>query len=217
MLRIDVLRHGESELSACLRGSLNDALTPQGWQQMQQEVANVVDVYSNQFNSTLVPWQAIWTSPLQRCERFASDLSERLNLDLYKSAKFQEMHFGDWEGQTTALLYQQYPEQLAEFWQHPTQFTPPSAESLEVFQQRVWSGLEQMLVQMQTLQLTHVLLVSHGGVIKLLKCLALQQDLDLILTQSAELGQLYRFELTFSRSQQLCIRSVEANVRATPE
>jgi alpha-ribazole phosphatase len=48
---------------------------------------------------------------------------------------------------------------------------------------------------MQHKQFERVLVVTHGGVIKLLKCLAMNQPLDNILKMSAELGQLNRFVL----------------------
>ena len=212
MLQIDVLRHGETELSGCLRGSTDDALTAQGWAQMQQGIRTVLNTDITAVNPEQMPWQAIWTSPLQRCARFAVDLSEHLALPLYRSAALQEMHFGDWEGQSTALLYQQFPEQLAEFWQHPTRFTPPQAEPLLQFQQRVLGGLQQIVIQMRDLATERALLVSHGGVIKLLKCLALGQSLDLILTQSAELGQLQHFYLDQPQEQQLFIAYAGAEV-----
>ena len=34
MLTLDLLRHGETELGGGFRGSLDDLLTPLGWQQM---------------------------------------------------------------------------------------------------------------------------------------------------------------------------------------
>jgi alpha-ribazole phosphatase len=37
-LRLDLLRHGETELGGGLRGSLDDALTEKGWQQMRDAV-----------------------------------------------------------------------------------------------------------------------------------------------------------------------------------
>lgn len=210
MLQIDVLRHGESELSGVLRGSLDDALTAQGWEQMQQGIAQMLD--ENTIHVKQAPWQAIWTSPLQRCAKFAMDLSQRFHLPIDHCTGLQEMHFGDWEGQSTAWLYQHYPEQLAEFWQYPTRFTPPQAEPLQQFQHRVLNALNQIVLQMQHLQLQHILIVSHGGVIKLLKCLALQQHLDLILTQSAELGQLQHFYVDTLKQQHFTIRHAESAV-----
>ena len=45
------------------------------------------------------------------------------------------------------------------------------------------------------------LVVTHGGVIKLLSCLAQQQGLDNLLRMSAELGQLHSFRLSHQPAQ----------------
>ena len=37
-VRLDLLRHGETELGGGLRGSLDDALTELGWAQMHEAV-----------------------------------------------------------------------------------------------------------------------------------------------------------------------------------
>lgn len=64
-LRLDLLRHGETELGGGLRGSLDDALTELGWQQMRAAVADGG------------PWERIVSSPLQRCARFSEELADR--------------------------------------------------------------------------------------------------------------------------------------------
>ena len=190
MLRIDILRHGETALSGCLRGSTDDALTAQGWSQMQAGIAPYTQAVAK------LPWQALISSPLQRCQDFAVQLAAEHQIPLLLDRQLQEMHFGDWEGQSTADLYQHFPEALAQFWQQPSQFTPPNAEPLLVFQQRVLRGMQQIQQRMQAEQWQRVLLISHGGVIKLLKSMALAQPLDQLLQQSAELGQLHGFEYT---------------------
>lgn len=190
--RLDILRHGETELSHTLRGSTDDALTQKGWQQMQQTIDDVLNVIHTH---GLASWDVIITSDLQRCRLFALDLSQQLKCPMFENAKFQEMHFGDWEGQTTAHLYQTQPAALEKLWMQPTAFTPPHAESMMVFDQRVMSGLKQSIENMQLKQISRALLITHGGVIKLLKCKALQQPLNDILKMSAELGQLNRFQI----------------------
>lgn len=206
MLHMDLLRHGESELSRTLRGSLDDALTELGWVQMQESIAAELSRSSavstqDQMLQVHCPWQAIWTSPLQRCQRFAQTLAAQFSIPLYSHPSLQEMHFGDWEGVSTQVLYEQFPEQLAQFWQHPTDFTPPNAEPMQAFLQRVTQAFCEIGKQMQEQQIKQILLITHGGVIKLLKCLATQTDLDLILTQSAELGQLHHFAVDSVHSQ----------------
>lgn len=188
MLRIDFLRHGETALSGCLRGSTDDALTAQGWAQMHAGLAVQWQTPS------ALPWQALISSPLQRCQHFAAQIAAEHDLPLRLDPQLQEMHFGDWEGQSTADLYQHFPDALAQFWQQPTQFTPPNAEPLLQFQRRVLGAMQQLQQQMQAEQWQRVLVVSHGGVIKLLKSMALAQPLDQLLQQSAELGQLHAFE-----------------------
>lgn len=190
MYRIDLLRHGESELSQTLRGSTDDALTTLGWQQMQQTVNQALPLSPESPN-----WQCIMSSPLQRCRLFAEKISQDLQLPLTLNAQLQEMHFGDWEGVSSLEIYQKYPEQLAKFWETPTQFTPPQAESMHDFHLRVMQALKQILTQLKMYQAQNALIVTHGGVIKLLKCFALQQPLDDILKMTAELGQMHHFIL----------------------
>lgn len=181
-MQLDLLRHGETEQGHTLRGSTNDALTAQGWQAMQHTI-----------DQALPTWQVIFSSPLQRCAHFAQALAQALDLPCYCLNQLQEMHFGEWEGKTTQHLYECYPTQLAQFWQTPTQFTPPQAESIQDFATRIDEGMQNIQQIMQQHQFTHALVVTHGGVIKYLKCKALAQPLDLILAMPAELAQLHHF------------------------
>ena len=195
-LKIDLLRHGETTLSHTLRGSTDDDLTELGWQQMQQTIFNdQMDQPSASGYPVSKNWHVIFTSPLKRCALFAETVSEQLSIPLLSDPQLQEMHFGDWEGLNTQYLYENEPELLANFWQQPTQFTPPNAESLQNFQSRVFQALENIKLKILENNLQNALIVTHGGVIKLLKCIALQQPLDDILKMSAELGQLNSFVL----------------------
>lgn len=152
-LRLDLLRHGETEHGAGLRGSLDDALTALGWQQMRAAVA------------TPQAWDRIVSSPLQRCARFSEELASHLGLPMHLAPGVQELHFGDWEGVSTAQLMETDAEGLGRFWENPYTFTPPNGEAVEVFSERVLGAV-------RGLQAAHagerVLLVCHGGVMRLL-------------------------------------------------
>lgn len=182
-LQIDLLRHGESELSHTLRGSLDDALTAQGWQQM----------LSNIDQSQTQHWDVVFSSPLQRCRIFAEHIVRERDIPLILDQSLQEMHFGDWEGQSIQELYEQFPETLADFWQKPTQATLPNAESMQQFHLRVTTAMSAIQQRMEYNGWQFALVVTHGGVIKLLKCMVLQQPLDDVLKMTAELGQLSSF------------------------
>lgn len=187
-LHLDLLRHGETTLSHTLRGHLDDALTEHGWLQMQSTIQQYLDAQ--------VHWDVIISSPLQRCQNFAAVLAEQLELPLIFNAEIKEMYFGDWEGRSTQIIYENEPELLANFWQFPTQYHAPKGESLNQFQQRVLHGFNEIYVQMQQHNWNKALIVTHGGVIKLLTCLSRQQKLDDLLTMPAELGKLYALNLT---------------------
>ena len=185
MMQLDLLRHGETELSHTLRGSIDDALTPKGWQQMQR----TVDLVEN------ADWDVIISSPLQRCLHFAEHMQKQLQCLLWIDAGLKEMNFGDWEGKTTQWIYEHHPEELAKFWETPTCYTPPDAEPITDFHQRIEKSHIEIQQRMQQHQFKKALVITHGGVIKMFKLMALKQPLDDILKMSAELGQLVSFKM----------------------
>ncbi|HCJ6433451.1 histidine phosphatase family protein [Acinetobacter baumannii] len=189
--RIDLLRHGESQYSHTLRGHLDDELTAKGWQQMQSTIEQVT-------NQT---WDVIVSSPLKRCACFAEQLAKTTGLPLLLNHDLKEMYFGDWEGVSTQQIYETSPELLANFWQKPSQYCPPHAETLNQFQTRVLKGFQDLLEYMQKQNLRHALVITHGGVIKLSACLARQQPLDDLLKMPAELGKLYSLEFSETDGQ----------------
>lgn len=152
-LRLDLLRHGETELGGGLRGSLDDALTEQGWAQMRAAVV------------AGGPWDRLVSSPLQRCARFAAELGEQLNLPVQLDKDLQELHFGAWEGQSAAALMESDAEALGLFWADPYAFTPPQGEAVSDFAARVLGAITRLH---QAYAGERVLLISHGGVMRLL-------------------------------------------------
>ncbi|UVL15814.1 alpha-ribazole phosphatase family protein [Pseudomonas atacamensis] len=152
-LRLDLLRHGETELGGGLRGSLDDALTANGWTQMRTAVVDGG------------PWDRIVSSPLQRCARFAAELGEQLNLSVHLDKDLQELHFGAWEGQSAAALMETDAEALGLFWADPYGFTPPQGEPVSAFSSRVLAAVARLQAAYAG---ERILLVSHGGVMRLL-------------------------------------------------
>ena len=178
-LRLDLLRHGETELGGGLRGSLDDALTANGWTQMR---AAVVDGG---------PWDRIVSSPLQRCARFAAELGEQLNLSVHLDKDLQELHFGAWEGQSAAALMETDAEALGLFWADPYGFTPPQGEPVSAFSARVLAAVARLQAAYAG---ERILLVSHGGVMRLLLAQARSLPREQLL--NVEVGHSALFALT---------------------
>jgi alpha-ribazole phosphatase len=152
-LRLDLLRHGETELGGGLRGSLDDALTDKGWAQMRAAVVEQG------------PWDRLISSPLQRCARFAHELGAQLELPVHLDKDLQELHFGAWEGQSAAALMETDAEGLGLFWADPYAFTPPGGEPVEDFSTRVLAAVARLHAAYAG---ERILLISHGGVMRLL-------------------------------------------------
>ena len=150
-ITIDLLRHGEPLGGGRYRGQQDDALSEKGWQQMWQAVAGRSD------------WQQIITSPLQRCQAFADALGAQHGLSVHSEPRFCEVGFGAWEGKTREEVEQQFPGQLARFYQDPVNQRPPGAEPLDEFLSRVRNAFDELLPRFSG---KTVLIVAHAGVIR---------------------------------------------------
>ncbi|VVQ06573.1 Adenosylcobalamin/alpha-ribazole phosphatase [Pseudomonas fluorescens] len=181
-LHLDLLRHGETELGGGLRGSLDDALTENGWQQMREAVIGQG------------PWDRLVSSPLQRCARFAEALAGQLGVPLAFDQNLQELHFGAWEGQSAAALMESEAEALGQFWADPYSFTPPQGEPVADFSARVLAAVARLQAAYAG---ERVLLISHGGVMRLL--LAQARGLPREQLLNVEVGHGALFSLSVER------------------
>ncbi len=146
----DLIRHGEPQGGPMFRGSQDDPLSETGWQQMR----SAIDQHES--------WDLILTSPLLRCQEFARELAEQKGLPITIENRFRELHFGEWEGRTSAQIMENSPEALNRFFANPVSNPPPGGERFEDFGVRIreaWTHWQQEAAG------KHVLLVCHGGVI----------------------------------------------------
>ena len=175
---VDLLRHDETEFGGGFRGSLDDALTETGWEQMRQAVRGSFE------------WDLIVTSPLQRCARFAVELAQQQDVAWEIEPDLRELHFGEWEGRHPQDLMQDKADLLARFWDDPYAFTPPGGEPVAAFRLRVLNAL----ARLQSLYAgRRVLIVSHAGVMRLLLARARSlPDRDLLQVEVSH-GQLIRY------------------------
>tara|TARA_B110000503_G_scaffold25349_1_gene40042 strand:- start:8187 stop:8813 length:627 start_codon:yes stop_codon:yes gene_type:complete len=150
---IDLLRHGACEGGEIYRGRTDVVLSSEGWQQMEQATA------------TPANWQSVVTSPLQRCRTFAEHCASRFQIPLQVVTDFREMDFGDWEGRLLKEVWRSEAQTVSAFYDDPSAVTPPGGEPTVMVQERV-AAAWQALVQQCAGQ--HLLLVCHGGVIRLL-------------------------------------------------
>lgn len=173
---VDLLRHGAVEGGIRFRGCQDDPLSAEGQRQMERAM---------QEGSR---WTAVLSSPLRRCFDFASRLCLTRDLPLTVHYDWREREFGDWEGQTPEQLP---ADELTRFWTDPTCFTPPNGESYDDFHRRILK-LWQVCV---TTDERHTLVVTHGGVIRLIVAEVLQMSPEALLRIEVPFGSLTRIRL----------------------
>ncbi|HEY7885766.1 MAG TPA: histidine phosphatase family protein [Cellvibrionaceae bacterium] len=159
-LLVDLVRHGECEGGEIFRGHNDALLSAEGWQTMHKVVTE---------NDR--PWSRIISSPLVRCAHFAETLATRKQVPLMVERGFTEISFGDWEGQLIASVWQEQTDMITAWCGNPHLHTPPGGEAFSDFSARVDSALQTLLHDYPG---EHILLISHGGVIRHLLVRALK-------------------------------------------
>ncbi len=154
---IDLLRHGQTQADDILRGRIDVPLSENGYGQMQDRVAPYL--------KPKAPWHQVITSPLQRCAKFANDLSAQHGTPVNVNKGFLEMDFGDWDGRSFAELKAEDPVLFNKIWRQPDQYQPPGGESFPLFSARISAAWQAVLQQHSG---EHILLICHGGVIRAL-------------------------------------------------
>lgn len=156
---IDLLRHGDTGQRS-YRGQLDDALSEPGWAQMRGAVADR-------------HWDAVVASSMQRCSAFAREFAQARAVPLTLDARLREYHFGNWQGVPVEDLAEEQADALERFWADPVAHPPPGAETFAAFATRLSAAMDGIV---STHPAQRVLVVTHGGVIRLLRCIAEARD-----------------------------------------
>jgi alpha-ribazole phosphatase len=154
-MSIHLLRHGDTGQRS-YRGQLDDPLTARGWTQLRAAVEGQA-------------WDRIVSSSMARCARFAEELAGARGLPLRLDARLAEYHFGDWQGVPIETLAEEQAHALGRFWADPVANPPPGAETFEAFHARLAAGMNQVASEARD---ARVLVITHGGAIRLLRCAA---------------------------------------------
>lgn len=148
---ITLLRHGETKSSKSLNGATDIDVSAKGHQQMLVACANLNNI------------EHVSSSPLQRCNKFASTIAKQWLVPQEIHHELSEMNFGDWDGVPFDTLFEKYPEQMSQFFNNPWETNVPNGEQIESFYNRV-DNVWQTHINLKK----NTLLITHGGVIRYL-------------------------------------------------
>ncbi|MGW8193432.1 MAG: histidine phosphatase family protein [Desulforhopalus sp.] len=152
-----LLRHGDTGMTGRYLGSSDLGLSERGVRQLEKTRLQLHDARI----------ETVYCSPLLRC-RQTLDLLELTCRHQFCDA-LREIDFGRWERKSFEEVVKTDKE-LVDSWNFaPDRFCFPGGESVPHFRKRV----EQFKKQLEDTDDERVLVVSHGGVIRHLLCLAL--------------------------------------------
>lgn len=114
---------------------------------------------------------AMYSSDLLRASQTAEIIAVQapFSVEIETFPAWRELAFGDWEGLTYEQIVQQFPAQLA-FFSNPVTTAPPGGESLTGLYQRVHNAFLNIVRASIDMQEGDIVLVSHGGPLRVLLC-----------------------------------------------
>ena len=163
MLRIFLIRHGETEWNKQkrLQGHTDVKLSPEGIRQAKLLAENAPFKHVDE----------IYSSDLSRAFDTAKILAVKFNIMPVKpTPELRETNFGEWEGRAISELINESPKAFGKFFTDPERCHPPQGETFLECQARVMIVIRDIITNHDN---QNVIVVSHGAVIRLIICAAL--------------------------------------------
>lgn len=159
-----LIRHGLTSWSKedYFSGVSDIPLLPEGLDQARSLAKRFVE------NSKA--FDAIISSPLQRCRQTAQILSESLTAPIQIVDSLSELDYGDWEGMNRLDVMEQYPGEYEQWRQDPYLLSPPNGESGKQLIDRVIPSLKTIVKANNG---SAIAIVAHKTVNRLIICWAL--------------------------------------------
>lgn len=158
-LQLFVVRHGETNWNRYgrIQGHKNPGLNAVGRAQAEELEPRIRQLAIEQ----------ILCSDLKRCKETAAILNSEVKLPMAYTKAFRERSFGKLEGRTWADVHAEFPN-LKKTWKVDSKAFPELdiEDDCQAFPNRVFMGLRKTAKLYK--ELNRILIVTHGGVIKVL-------------------------------------------------
>ena len=161
-MEIYLLRHGKTLQAGTYTGSTDVELSPAG----RRQIPSLSPFLRS------IRFDSCFCSPLIRCVQTLTLLE--IDADPILDDGLKEIDFGTWEGLSFQQVQTEFPDLLAEWVRRGEDFRFPGGEMIRAFNVRIARWLDNLL----TKELNRVLIVAHGGVIRVGICHLLGLELN---------------------------------------
>lgn len=205
-----LIRHGETidANERRYKGHLDVPLSENGVEQMESVTAFIKDKIQDRKNHEscmhLVSSKlsAVYCSDLSRAIRSAEVIAKPFGLKPIVMPELRERSFGEWEGMSFDEIKERYPEEFNAWADNPLRFSPRGGENTIEVRDRVMNALDEILnmvgeqkngrAVVKTSEppyfQTHIAVVSHGGVNRIILCHLLGVPLENIFRIEQDYG-----------------------------
>ncbi|MFB7138845.1 histidine phosphatase family protein [Gottfriedia sp. NPDC056225] len=168
-MRIILIRHTESigNKQKVYAGKTDFDLTEAGLLQMKKVVSQLSKMIDSTSNYTL------YSSPLRRCKALSEEIEMLTGVSQKIDSRIHETNFGLFEGKSYAELLKEVPEIVEKWNKDLINFQIPNGESLKQCADRVNEFVREMIALNED-----IIVVTHGGIMKLLLLNFLHLDLS---------------------------------------
>ncbi|HDI3056168.1 alpha-ribazole phosphatase [Clostridium botulinum] len=171
-MNIYLIRHGETEHNKRKNfyGKLDVGLNEKGEKQSYKVGELLKDV---KFNKIYISDRKRTRETAERILEKNKFYDKRKNI-IYKDERINEIDFGLFEGKSYEEIGSLYPKEQEKWEKDWKNFSPPKGESAVVFYNRV----ENFMKHIQKEEDGNYLIVTHGGVIRMIYSYILQNNMD---------------------------------------
>lgn len=163
---IYLVRHGQDD-DTCRGGWSNHALTSEG---IHQSENLAIELCNNQNKYNIAK---IYSSDLKRAQQTAKILADKIAVPIHFTSKFREVNNGDLAGLKNEIADIKFPNlywRRLEWDEHY-----PNGESPKEFYERIKSAWSK-LTESEKNTNGNIILVTHGGVINIIKAIVSNQE-----------------------------------------
>lgn len=165
-LNLYFLRHGETDASITggYCGSIDPELTEAG--------LAMAAAFAAAYQA--MPWEAVFVSPMQRTIATATPFCQATGLTMQPRDGLREIHYGQWEGQTSDYVRQHFNDDYVRWLAEPA-WNPPTGGETTV---EIASRAALVVAEIEAAYSAgNVLVVSHKATIRIILCSLLGIDL----------------------------------------
>ncbi len=180
MGKIFLVRHGETDwhLEHRILGRTNKSLNGHGLEQGRLIAQRFADE----------ELAALYVSPIQRCRETIAALAELKGMEPVVIDDLMEVDFGEWDGRKSADIMSESPDLMHQWLMNPSSLRVPGGETMAEVHDRVVAAMNAILPQHQPED--NIVVVSHGGPIRMMVCEVLDIHVDRMLRLEVDLASI---------------------------